>query len=61
VKSLTNCTPTIVRDKVRHLQTKYKEALKWRDETGQGIRETDGEKTFEGKFKLIKSNGRLEF
>ena len=38
-----------MRDKVRHLLGKYKEALKWRDETGQGIRITDGETTFEGE------------
>jgi len=49
-KSLTDCTAAIVRDKVRHLQKKYAEAIRWTNETGQGIRDSESEATFDSKY-----------
>ena len=42
---LENCTHHQVKNQVRNLKTKYGKALEWRNHTGQGVLEVEGEES----------------
>jgi hypothetical protein len=47
--NIPNCEPSQIKGKVKNLRDCYKQTILWRNKTGQGVREEEGEDSFERK------------
>ena len=54
-----DCTGIQLKNQVKNLKNKYTKAVEWRNKTGQGVLETDGEESFKSKNRIIILNVAL--
>jgi hypothetical protein len=46
-------TPALIRAKVQNLRASYQKCVTWSNQTGQGVKETDGETSFRSERALF--------
>ena len=50
---IPNCTINQLKNKVYNLKRNYADVILWRNQTGQGVKENDGEESFISKFGIF--------
>jgi hypothetical protein len=48
-----DCTENQLKNKVKNLKKEYTKVISWRNQTGQGVLERDGEESFKSEYLLI--------